>query len=109
MGGPAERESSRPRSALVALGGLAVLIGAVVYLNGLANPFVYDDEITVVGNTSIRHLVNWRYVLLGRQFRPLTNLTYALDYALWGLRPLGFHVTGLLFHLINVALVFRFG
>jgi tetratricopeptide (TPR) repeat protein len=109
MGGPAERESSRPRSALVALGGLAVLFGAVVYLNGLANPFVYDDEITVVGNASIRHLVNWRYVLLGHQFRPLTNLTYALDYALWGLRPFGFHLTGLAFHLINVALVYRLG
>src|SRR5215470_11776066 len=109
MGGPAERESSQPGSALVALGSLAVLIGAVVYLNGLTNPFVYDDELTVVGNASIRQLVNWRYVLLGHQFRPLTNQTYALDYAMWGLRPLGFHLTGLLLHLVNVALVFRLG
>src|SRR5262249_53409502 len=109
MGGPAEHERSRSRSALVALGSLAVLMGAVVYLNALTNPFVYDDDVTVVANASIRQLVNWRYVLLGHMFRPLTNQTYALDYAMWGLRPLGFHLTGLLLHLVNVALVFRLG
>src|SRR5262245_46350038 len=87
MSGPAERGGSRSRSALVALGSLAVLMGALVYLNALPNPFVYDDELTVVGNVSIREFVNWRYVLLGHQFRPLTNQTYALDYAIWGLRP----------------------
>ena len=109
MSRPAEREGTRSPSALVALGSLAVLLGAAVYLNGLGNPFVYDDERTVVGNASIHQLVNWRYVLLGHLFRPLTNQTYALDYAIWGLRPLGFHLTSLVLHLVNVALVFRLG
>jgi protein O-mannosyl-transferase len=109
MSGPAEREGRRSPSARIALGSLAVLLGAVVYLNGLTNPFVYDDERTVVGNASIHQLVNWRYVLLGHLFRPLTNQTYALDYAIWGLRPLGFHLTSLLLHMVNVALVYCLG
>ena len=109
MSEPAEREGTRSPSARIALGSLAVLLGAVVYLNALTNPFVYDDERTIVGNASVHQLVNWRYVLLGHLFRPLTNQTYALDYAIWGLRPLGFHLTSLLLHLINVALVYCLG
>jgi hypothetical protein len=38
--------------------------------------------------------------------RPLVNLSYALDAAIWGIRPLGFHLTNLLLHALNVALLF---
>jgi len=41
-------------------------------------------------------------------YRPLTILTLALDYAIWGLRPFGFHLTNLFLHLIATFLVYLF-
>jgi tetratricopeptide (TPR) repeat protein len=37
------------------------------------------------------------------------NLSYALDAGIWGLRPLGFHITNSLLHALNVLLVFLIG
>jgi tetratricopeptide (TPR) repeat protein len=37
---------------------------------------------------------------------PLTWLTLALDHALWGMNPRGYHATNVLLHAINAALVF---
>lgn len=31
-------------------------------------------------------------------FRPITSLTFFLDYTIWGLNPIGYHLTSLLFH-----------
>ena len=35
------------------------------------------------------------------------NLSYAIDRALWGAEPFGFHLTNVLLHMLNVALLFR--
>src|SRR5712671_6070227 len=40
-------------------------------------------------------------------YQPLTWLSYAVDYALWGFEPAGFHFTNLLLHAVNAVLVFR--
>ncbi|MEK7411376.1 MAG: hypothetical protein AAB327_08360, partial [Actinomycetota bacterium] len=37
--------------------------------------------------------------------RPLFWLSLAADHALWGLNPLGYHLTGILLHLLNTALL----
>ncbi len=39
-------------------------------------------------------------------YRPVVTLSYAADYAAWGLAPAGFHATNVAFHLLNVALLF---
>ncbi len=40
-------------------------------------------------------------------YRPMTALTYSLDYQLWGLDPFGYHLTNLLLH-VAVALLAYF-
>lgn len=40
------------------------------------------------------------------EYQPLTFLTYWLDYAVFGLKPVGFYATQIILHLINVLLVF---
>ena len=40
-------------------------------------------------------------------YRPFINLTYWLDYRLWGMQASGFRVTNIIFHLISCFLVFR--
>jgi len=86
----------------------AALMAALVYLNVLSNPFVYDDHRVILENLSIRDLSNVRALLLNDVFRPVVNITYAIDYAWWGLVPFGFHVTGVLLHIANVVLLFAF-
>jgi hypothetical protein len=39
-------------------------------------------------------------------YRPLTELSFACDYLLYGSRPLGYHLTSFLWHLVNACLLF---
>jgi cytochrome c-type biogenesis protein CcmH/NrfG len=92
---------------------MAAMLLAVAYANGLAGAFVFDDEVSIVENSSIRRLWPLRDLLLtkaegGRTHdsRPLLNLSLALDYAAHGLWRPGFRLVNLAIHLANVLLVF---
>jgi tetratricopeptide (TPR) repeat protein len=98
-----DRESRR-RGLL--LGAAATVLSGAVYLNALRNPFVFDDRITIVDNPSILDIGDLRAILLSSIFRPVVNLSYALDHALWGLEPFGYHLTSVLLHMVNVVLLF---
>ncbi len=84
---------------------LVVLTG-VVYLNALNNPFVYDDVDTVTRNPSLTDVSNVRYVLLYSLYRPVVNVSYAIDRAVWGFTPFGFHLTNVALHAIVVVLFY---
>jgi protein O-mannosyl-transferase len=88
------------------LAALAIALGAVAYVNSLHNPFVYDDRGTVVENPSLADLGNLHWILIYSPFRPLVNLSYALDHHWWGVDPLGYHLTNVALHALNVALFF---
>lgn len=83
---------------------ILVLAGALAWSNSFSGPFVFDDVFTVVQNPSIARLSNLGAVLnppkdsstLGR---PLANLTFAVNYALSGLNPWGYHLFNLAIHL----------
>jgi hypothetical protein len=81
-------------------------LAVVAYVNALRNPFVYDDYRSVVGNVSIQRLVNLRAIVWHDVTRPLVNFSYAVDRAVWGPGPFGFHLTSLLLHALNVGLLF---
>jgi protein O-mannosyl-transferase len=85
----------------------AAAFAAILYLNALSNPFVYDDHRMVVENTGIQDLADLRAIVLLEPTRPLINFSYAVDYAVWGLNPFGFHLTNLLLHVLNVVLLFQ--
>ena len=80
-----------------------------LYLNALDNPFVYDDFRLIVENTSILSGSDFQTVIVRDITRPLVNVSYAIDTMLWGGRPFGYHLTSLLFHVLNVMLVFWVG
>ena len=93
---------------------ILAIVGFAVYGNSLGNSFVWDDELLVTGNLSIRSLRNIPELFSsglapevgGNFFRPLQALSYTLDYACWGLNPFGFHLTSILIHIANSILVF---
>ncbi|MBI3076683.1 MAG: hypothetical protein HYY85_06810, partial [Deltaproteobacteria bacterium] len=97
-----------------------LLITVAAYLNTFPNPFVWDDRSLILGNERIRAWRNLGAIfshtiplgpLFGgtpsQAYRPLYELALAVDYALWGTTPLGFHLTNVLLHLANVVLLLR--
>lgn len=90
-------------------------ISFVAYVNALPNSFHFDDVVGVVRNPTIRDL---KYIpsyftdpstfALGRtrEWRPVLQITYALNYSIAGLNPIVFRVFNLLFHLGTAFLIF---
>jgi hypothetical protein len=83
-----------------------MLLAGGVYQNALHNPFVYDDFRTVADNGSIVSLRDLSPIVMYDTTRPLTNVSFALDRAVWGDSPFGFHLTNVFLHVLNVALIF---
>ena len=83
---------------------LIIISGIAVYHRTIDIPFVFDDGLAVRENTSIRSLAHPGAVLSppadgsGASGRPLVNLSLALNYALGGLNPSGYHVFNILCH-----------
>jgi len=59
-----------------------------------------------LAGTFTEELMDGRYVR-GHFYRPLLNLSFALDHALWGLEPRGYHTTDLLLLALVAVLLFR--
>ncbi len=87
---------------------VVVLIALVVLAFGptLFNDFVeWDDEHVIVNNEayrgfSISHL-QWMFQTgFAGHYQPLTWLSYAMDFSIWGLDPFGFHLTNLVLHIV---------
>ncbi|MCX5658707.1 MAG: tetratricopeptide repeat protein [Planctomycetota bacterium] len=74
--------------------------------------YVWDDDDLVTHNLNIRSLpglwTTWFDPTNNGRFYPdyypLTFTTWALEYRLWGLRPLGYHLDNVLLHGINAVL-----
>lgn len=113
-----KRTSSNKNKNRILKGYLVIaLISFAVYANSLSNEFVFDDESVVLGDPTIIHLYNIpRYFtaqegfhkVIGRYYRPVVSASYAIDCAVWDLKPFGFHLTNILLHIINSLLVFKF-
>ncbi len=81
------------------------LMGAfILYWPSLQAPFLFDDLYLVFLNRPITALGHWPEML--RHNRPLVILTYALNYAWDGYRPLGYHIFQVALHGANAFLVF---
>ena len=72
----------------------------------------YDDDRYITANARIQQGLTWNNVawslttLEVANWHPLTWLSHMADCQLYGLNPSGHHLTNLLFHLINVVLLF---
>ncbi len=42
----------------------------------------------------------------GNTYQPIRMLSYAIDYKIWGLNPLGYHITNILFYILTCIMVF---
>ena len=100
-----------PRSAAA----VAVVLALVVYLPSLSNGFALDDTGDIVENTTVHGLANTGEILTspyrgrvppGRSpYRPVTSLTYALNWSMGSGSPVPFHAFNVALHGANTALV----
>jgi Flp pilus assembly protein TadD len=86
------------------------VLGFLAFLPALGADFVnWDDEISFLRNIHYRGLglahLQWMFTttLLGH-WSPLTWLTWSFDYIMGGLNPVGYHLTSVLIHAVNIAL-----
>jgi len=96
---------------------IILVIGFLVYVNTLPNQFVWDDEEQVVNNPYIQSFANLPAIFKGSTFqtggaglsgwyyKPLMSFWFMTNYAFWGLRPFGFHLSQLFLHLFNSVLI----
>ena len=82
----------------------------VPFLPALGNGFVWDDEENLVTNPAYRGLgwpqLRWMLTTVHvGHFIPVTWVSFALDYLVWGMNPFGYHLTNLLLHAANAVLV----
>ena len=96
----------RPRFRWLVLPLIAAALASAAYINALDNPFVYDDHDTVVRNASLADVSNVKFVLIYSPFRPVVNVSYAVDRWLWEYRPFGYHLTNIALHTTAVLLLF---
>ncbi len=101
------------QSLLLLSAGAAVLflLTFVTYLPALKNGFVWDDIYYISNNTLIRSLgldsvCKMLTSFNAANWHPLTWLSHAIDYAIWGLDPFGHHLTNIIIHGLNSILVF---
>jgi tetratricopeptide (TPR) repeat protein len=78
----------------------------------LQNKFVnWDDDKIIVENMFYRGLswtnIQWMFTTFHMgHYQPLTWITLGIDHLFWGLNPVGYHLTSLLLHCVNVVLLY---
>jgi tetratricopeptide (TPR) repeat protein len=79
-----------------------LLVGLVfvAYLPALGCGFIWDDESYVTENLTLRSLAGLRQIWFTPaatpQYYPLVHSGFWLEYHLWGLAPLGYHIVNVL-------------
>jgi hypothetical protein len=118
---PTGREgSSRDPAALVAAG-IVLAVAVLAHYEILSYWFTGSDTLTLIEKSRMRTPAEaWEVfssplmygtnfsIIVALFYRPVANLSYAVDFALWGLDPFGYHLTDLLLHAIASALTFAF-
>ena len=114
---PTSLASAATRRAARALSTYAIplvlaLVTFAVFAPALWNQFVeWDDQINLTENVDYRGLgpKQLRYfftTLLMGHYIPLTWLTFGLDYLLWGMNPMGYHLTSLIAYAASAAVLY---
>ena len=91
---------------------LFILLAIIAVYHHIPNaPFLWDDEVMIVGNNSIKGETNIVKIFTTGAFggslesssfyRPIQILSYSLDYKIGGLNPTGYHITNLLLFFLS--------
>ncbi len=92
---------------------LIFVLVLAAFLPAVGGAFLsWDDGENLVDNPHYRGLgpaqLTWIFTAVHMgHYIPVTWLTFALDYLIWGMNPAGYHLTAVLFHAVSAVLVYR--
>lgn len=99
------------------LAAMAAAVALLVFIPTAGYQFIWDDLPLILENPRVtspggpleafnpdqyQFRINDQNVF----YRPLTRMAFALEYAMWGSSPVGYHLINVLLHAVNTALVF---
>src|ERR1051325_5356323 len=96
-----------------ALAGALFLIVTVIvaYIPAMRGGFIWDDDYYVTQNPTLTTLSGlgriWFEPTSIPQYYPLVHTTFWVEYHLWGLNPLGYHVLNVLLHIGSALLLWK--
>jgi tetratricopeptide (TPR) repeat protein len=95
---------------------LMVLIacGVIARFPALGGQLIWDDDYLVKDNPFIKSplliLESFRHYLFldsfSTHYRPVQNISYCVDYLIWGGDPAGYHISNVLWHLAASILIY---
>lgn len=91
-----------------------VLCGVAARFPALQGQLIWDDDYLVGGNPMIRSplliVECFRHFLFldsfATHYRPVQNVSYCLDYVIWGGDAVGYHIANVLWHIGGALLLF---
>lgn len=96
-------KGSESREFLLAFLGMTVC--GFLLFRPILQTFFLSDDFSIISAVAERGFF-WKAGGQERFLRPLVVLSFLVDHALWGLRPIGYHLTNLMFHIANSFFVF---
>ncbi len=91
-------------------------MGFLMYSSSLNGEFIWDDHVLIETNDYVK---DWSKTLRifsenaasgahlrSDYYRPLAIFTHLIDYSIWRLNPLGYHITNVLLHILVSLLVY---
>ena len=91
-----------------------LLLSFLLYLKSFQNGFTnYDDDVLIINNPlaqgiSINNLIAIFSTFINGMYHPLVTLSWSIEKSIFGIGYTHYHVINLLFHLLNIWLVYRF-
>jgi hypothetical protein len=89
--------------------GLILITAFVAYLPAFDAGFIWDDDIYVEQNMLLHNGAGlqrmWLDPMSIPQWYPVVHTTFWIEYQIYGLHPLGYHIVNVLLHLSSVWLL----
>ena len=88
-----------------------LMVLLVAYFPVLQNGFIWDDDRHLTDNPFVTNFDGlkplWLEVRSTQQYYPLISTSFWMEYQLWGLDPLGYHIDNVLLHAMNAIVLWR--
>ncbi|NQZ71405.1 MAG: tetratricopeptide repeat protein [Lentisphaeria bacterium] len=86
------------------------LLAFIAYYPSVGNGYIWDDNHYVTENEQLRSFEGlkniWSKPKSIPQYYPVVHTSYWLEYQLWGLNPMGYHIINILLHATTALLIF---